>query len=519
MFLIENLMEVVKYLLYMVVAINAVFLVFVFYRRIARNRYYRAKDTARERYRNVLSQFANGEITSEQAAEALRGASGAAARDAVQERLLASVDPANIEQVSDLFFALGYVDRWARTAFGRRRAAQLKERSRRKEKAAISTGQRKSMWNFLRRMHLFSVPRALAVDHLGNLAPEYSQVFVAEALHDPSGQVRRVAVGAMGKNRHPAAIALLLEELRKAIDEGNDVSLRTTKSALVCYNLEDIPHFLPFLAHPSRRVRFFVVDTLREICDKSSRFAPISTQSTASGTTRLGIRREQLGPELRQVFLTKVVSDAFADVRARGAAVIAHFRDAQATDALRKLLADENEFVRLHTVRVCNDVFYSDLVPDIVRCLADNKWRVREAAAQTLNAFGYRGINELFRYFIVAKDRYAAEQIMEEIQRTGLIRRILDELSKGGEDAGLAQDVCRRMALMGKTTLLTQAVAANIAPEARILLMEALMEAPTNEFLNLLAAISKKDTGPVGAKAGSLLRQSAQGGSAPLSRG
>jgi len=170
-------------------------------------------------------------------------------------------------------------------------------------------------------------------------------------------------------------------------------------------------------------------------------------------------------------------------------------------------------------VRVCNDVFYSDLLPDIVRCLADNKWRVREAAAQTLNAFGRRGINELFRYFIVASDRYAAEQIIEEIQRTGLVRGILEELSTGGEEAGLAQDVCRKMALMGKTTLLNQAVAANIAPEARILLMEALMEAPTTEFLNMLAVLSKKDTGPVGAKAGTLLRQSSQRGPAPPARG
>ena len=505
MFLIEDLTALVLWLLVTVLVLNLVFLVFVFYRRAARNRYYRAKDAARERYRTVLSQFASGELTTEQAAEGLRGASGAAAQDAVQERLLASVDPANVAQVTELFFALGYVDRWARTAFGRSRAAQLKERSRRKEKAAISTGQRKSMWNFLRRAHLFSVPRALAVDRLGNLAPDFSQVYVAEALHDPSTQVRRVAVEAIGKNRHPAAIPLLLEELRKAIDEGNDVSLRTTKSALVCYNLEDLPHFLPFLSHPSRRVRFFVVDAIREIFVKASRFTSIS--------------RANLSQEIRTAFLTKVPSDAFADVRARGAAVIANFREPEATDALRKLLADENEFVRLHTVRVCNDPFYSDLVPDIVRCLADNKWRVREGAAQTLSAFGHRGANELYRYFIVAKDRYAAEQIAEEVQRTGMIRTLLEELSGGGEEAGLAQDVCRKMTLMGKTTLLTQAVAANIAPEARILLMEALMEAPTPDFLNLLATLSKKDTGPVGAKAGSLLRQSAPRGSAPPSRG
>ena len=67
--------------------------------------------------------------------------------------------------------------------------------------------------------------------------------------------------------------------------------------------------------------------------------------------------------------------------------------------------------------------------------------------------------------------------------------------------------------------LIIFAVSANIAPEARILLMESMMEAPTQDFLNLLATLSKKDTGPVGAKAGSLLRQSTQGRSAPPSRG
>ena len=101
MFLIEDLTALVVWLLVTVLALNLVFLIFVFYRRAARNQYYRSKDAARERYRTVLSQFANGEITTERAAEGLRGASGAAARDAVQERLMASVDPSNIEHVTE----------------------------------------------------------------------------------------------------------------------------------------------------------------------------------------------------------------------------------------------------------------------------------------------------------------------------------------------------------------------------------------------------------------------------------
>ena len=57
--------------------------------------------------------------------------------------------------------------------------------------------------------------------------------------------VRRLAVESMGENRSPQAIPLLLEELRRAVEEGNDVSLRTIKSALVRYRITDMESFLP----------------------------------------------------------------------------------------------------------------------------------------------------------------------------------------------------------------------------------------------------------------------------------
>jgi HEAT repeat protein len=535
--LFEDLILITVWLLAAVVIVNLVFLVFVFYRRWARTKYYRTKDEAKERYRRAVADFMALSVGVEPTAQLLRDARSEAEKDGVldllREGLAALAAPRHVssssgmrtpssagriasssgrvqsgtgritsptivvgqalERVSELVFALGYVDGWARTAFGRARTPELVKRSLNKEKTPVSTEVRASALNRFRRLRIFCVPRALAVDKLGSLAADYGQVFMAEALHDPATEVRSVAVAAMGRARHPAAIPLLLEELRKALEEGNDVSLRSTKAALCSYQMSDLELFVPYVRHPNRRLRFFVVDTMREISSRAGR----SMQLTRRG----------FPDELCALLLEHSVNDVFADVRARSAALVAQFRDAQAADALRKLLKDENEFVRLHTVRVCGDRYYGDLIPDILRCLSDSKWRVREAAVGTLRAFGMAGLNELFRYFAATSDRYESEQIAEEIQRTGMIEQLVTALASGGEASRLADAVCRKMATMGKTSLLLNAVAARIPQEARILLMDALMVAPTAKYMSILETLAETDGGPVGDKARDLLRQ------------
>ncbi|MGH9532169.1 MAG: HEAT repeat domain-containing protein, partial [Terriglobales bacterium] len=461
MLLLEDLILVTIWLLVTVIAINLVFLAFVFYRRWWRARYYRAKDEARERYRRAINEFVAGDVATQTAAASLAEGKAPPERDAIQELLLDAITPQNADRITELLVQLKYVELWSRTAFGRTRTPELMRRSQAREPAAISTAVEQSWRNRFRQMRVFSVPRALAVDHLGNLAPECAQVFTAEALHDPSTEVRRVAVAAMGRSRNPAAIPMLLEELHKAITEGNDVSLRTTKAALVCYQLADLQYFIPHVTHPNPRMRFFVVDTLREICNRAGRKGSragsgissrlgsgigsgissgigsgvgsgvgsgIGSGAGSSVTTTGLLTRRGFPPELCEVLLTHSVNDSFADVRARAAALVAHFRDAQAVEALRRLLDDENEFVRLHAVRMCGDRYYGDLIPEVLKCMADNRWRVREAAVKTLGAFGVAGLSELYKYFVSTGERYESEQIAEEIQRTGLVDNLLTAL-------------------------------------------------------------------------------------------
>src|SRR4051812_14370248 len=287
------------WLLATVLSVNLLFLMFIFYRRLGRKRYYEDKDSARSRYTRVVSEFVDNEISVDRAVALLQEASTRAEHDAVQEMLLAQEDANNAERISQVFFGLGYVDRWARQVFGRARSKALLDRSMKREKAAISTSINKNIFTPIVRMRMFAVPRAVALEALGRLAPDYAQVFVAEALHDPAPEVRRVGIAAMGRNRHPAAIPLLFDELLKAVEMNNEVSLRSTKSALVCYTMEDLQHFVPYISHPNRRMRFFLVDTVREICNKAARHTLLN--------------KNDFPQDLYDAFLEVAIKDEFPD--------------------------------------------------------------------------------------------------------------------------------------------------------------------------------------------------------------
>lgn len=478
----------------MVMSVNLVFMFFVFYRRLSRARYFTEKDAARDRYLSPAEQFAKGDLSVERAAEVFATASSPAEIDTVEQLLRQCITPVNVVQTSELFFALGFVERWARASFGRR-WKKLVERSMRKEHASLElTAKHPPFWGTLGKFRLLAVPRALALDNLGRLAPGYAEVFLAEGLKDPSPYVRRIAIENLGRNRFPQAVPLLLEELRKAVEEGNDVSLRTMKAALVGYQVEDCNLFVPYLTHQARRVRFFVVDTLREICQR------------AAGDGLLA--KNDFSPTFCRVMLEHATTDEFADVRARSAWVIRHFRDDQTKEALRRLMRDDNEFVRLHAVRAAGHRAYLDLTQEVVARLTDTRWRVREAAVGSLARLGTVGLDELYRYFVTCPDAFACEQITEEVQRKGLVDDLVGALMSGVEEAALARAVIQKMAMMGKTSLLIDALASTTHSNARISLMECLAASPNEELLAVLEMIAQTTSGVVKSRASQILHQS-----------
>ncbi len=523
MILFEDLTGVVLWLLTTIMTVNGLFLCFVFYHRMARKRYYAIKDSARERYQPVIAGFVAGQISVERAIELLAGGTSRPEQDAVEEMLLETVAVANAnrERMSELLLGTGLLERWARQAFGRARGNYVLRCAVRGQ--AMSTDPRRfaRIRAWVRRLRIFSVPRAIAVDHLGWLAPSFVRVFVAEALKDPAMEVRGTAVSVIGRNRDPQGIPLLVDELARSVEQNSDLSLRSVKLALVKYQRDDLPYFVAHLTHKLPRVRFFLVDAVSQICNRflreesekkpasSSRGSGLRHRSSSArmaSSRGLMLNKNDFSREFYAVLIDGLVHDEFADVRARSAGVIRHFRDEATTEALRTLLSDGNEFVRLHAARACGDRSYAALTPELAKLLADPKWRVREAAAQSLRALGNEGIRELYKQFVATKDRYTSEQITDEIQRSGAIEDLAASLVSTNEYLPLAEAVCRKMVAMGKTSLLLNAMASPAVPsEARAFIMTAMAFAPPPEFFDVLAQIAEYDTGPLGMKASSLL--------------
>ena len=94
---------------------------------------------------------------------------------------------------------------------------------------------------------------------------------------------------------------------------------------------------------------------------------------------------------------------------------------------------------------------------EITRCLADPHWMVRQAAAKTLCAFGASGLTVIIEHFLSTQDAYSREQITDELQRAGLIPRILEryESHSDSPEARLLEQLVQ----MGKTSYLIEVLA------------------------------------------------------------
>lgn len=494
MILIEDVTQLLRWLVVATVGVNALFLWVVVERRLRLRRYFMIKDTAREDARAQVAAFARGEVSIEEAVHLRRDVKATPVREAVHELLFDAQTAENTTRISELLFALHSVDLWAARAFGRRRARVLIERALRRESHEPPAPRPVRLIDRLRRLKAFAVPRALAVHNLGRLAPPFAQVFLIEAAAVPSREVRQVAVTAMGRTRYPPLIPHLMAELERAIDQANDVSWQAIKIALTSFGMQDLPRFVPFLDHPHPRMRFTVVDIVRHIAGEAAQHSRLN--------------KNDFSPDLYHALLDRLVSDASADVRARSAAVIRHFRDQRALRALRRLVHDDNEFVRLHAVRAAGDRFYADLLPDLSRALRDPSWRVRDAAVKALLPFGSSGLNELCRVFLESEDAEVARQITDGLQRAGAMPSLLASLTTDGVQPSVASAVCQKMALLGQTVYLNRALASIDDPNVRLGLMDALTQAPDEEYLSVLESLATHDTGVVGSRASDILRQS-----------
>lgn len=504
---IEDIQTLLLWAVALVLTLITAFLVFLARRRVQRHRYFLAKDQARLRYKPVIREgtAAGGNVAA--TLKMLITADGKPERDAVSEELLkAATEPERMEAAVQLIYELRFVDEWAKQAYGKALAKALMKRSVGGD-VKDSELPRPSKWlSPLRKIRLFAIPRATAIERLSKLPLANARAFLNEALLDCSAMVRKIAVAQLAAKRDPSAVAILCEELRMAVTSTHDVSLRDVRGALAMYQIEDLDAFIPWLTHSNQRVRLFVADTVAEICRQH-----LKNRGTPA--------RNDFSPTLYRTFLTQVSCDNFADVRARAAHVIRFFNDGESIVAMKSLLRDQNEFVRMHTLRAIRDRHMEDLTDDVLERLSDSHWRVREAAVQTLGSLGDIGFDKLLKYFIDAKDRYASEAIADEIQRGGYVRDMLAAIANQRDDAGLALAACDKLVLLEKTSILIAALATVTNVRVQVALIDSLALAPTDEFLQVLDAIANSSQTTAGHRALALLRAYNDGAAAAATAG
>ncbi|MBV8207456.1 MAG: HEAT repeat domain-containing protein [Acidobacteria bacterium] len=493
----ELLLRIVLWTLRGVLAVDLCLVAAILTRRFSRWLYYRRKDEAVRRFGSVIEQLVAGKIKIEQAVASLGDTHSKAAEDAVQWLLLERLNNGGRAEVTETLFRLGFIDDWAAQAFGSRRGRQLIAHI---AEGASLAGCGERQFRRLRRLRIFSVRRAQAVTRLGALNAPYARVFLREALMDPSPMVARANIAAMGDNREACGLELLLELLRQVVEGKSELPLHSVKTAVIRSDPWELGPFTSFLKDPDARVRFVLVDAIREIAERSAR----------------ALTASDFPAPLCRWFLEEGVQDESRDVRARSARVIRHFHSPAASRALSRLLLDEDEFVRLHAVRACADAYYGGLMGELVSRVRDPRWRVREAAVKALAAMGTPGRERLENYFLEASDRYACEQLVEEMQRAGMIAKMLPALGQNTPEAARAESVCGKMVGLGRNALLSEVVlqeGGRFADAVRARLLEILMLAPNPEFLQALHSLGERQDDRLSAKAQSALKKMA--GSAP----
>ncbi|HLJ30614.1 MAG TPA: HEAT repeat domain-containing protein [Candidatus Angelobacter sp.] len=511
---LQHLLRIVIWVSLVVLTIDLLLVLFILRRRLTRWLYFKKKDAAARQFSGPIQGFLAGNIPVEDLVATLRTVRSGAGRDAIRDLLVDSLTGSGRKAVTDVLFRLGFIETWAKEAFGQRRSMQLIQHIVRKEE--LPAAPRRGFAR-IRRIRLFCVKRARAVTVLGHLDAAFAQVFMREALHDPSHFVGRANVVAMGHNQQGFELPVLLELLLQAVKGSSDLPVTAVKTAVVRYPIGQLGQFVPFLDEGDPRYRFVLVDSIREICD--------GAKATLSA--------KDFPENLYHWFLDHAALDESIDVRARSARVVRHFHDAAAILTLRALMLDKNEFVRLHAVRACADPYYSELIGDITRRIIDPKWRVREASVKTLATFGKAGRRQLASYFLDTTDQYASEQMVEEMQRSGIITEMLPALCGENGESTLVTGVCAKMVRMGKTSLLTDllgretrmSVWATASPSAepvtrsaqraRAQLLEILLASPTPQLMATVRTLAARKDDDLSGKAQAVLETSAT----PVRRG
>jgi HEAT repeat protein len=406
-----------------------------FFRRWQQIRYVRSVHTLQREYRPVIAKILSG-ARNPSGIQALRGLSMA--------ELELLFDPLFSKRklterhrgfLRALCAELGLIEQWqSRLAGGHSAVAK-----------SAADGNHRGFPDHAKMRHWL---RAKSIRNLGTLRHRPSWPLLVDMLDDRHPDIQSVAVRSLAAIGAPESFPLLRERLH-AVAQGKSSSppLQVLQAAMVSFGLDCLPDLLPSLCHPDRQVRLRATEILGTMVCRVFALQPNPTLST-----------QLLTPQMVELLLTRLSVDTSAEIRARAAEVIVFLADARVTPVLRDLLCDNQWYVRLRTLQALTQLSRTaaPLHLDIRECLVDPHWGVREAAVRTLISLGRTGKNQLYEHFLTSRNRTTCEQIVEVLERTGLISVLVEEYSAGtkGVDALMVERLASEAAPLGLSGIL-----------------------------------------------------------------
>ncbi len=223
----------------------------------------------------------------------------------------------------------------------------------------------------------------------------------AQDVHGETNAVRAVALRALGRIRHPDAIAPLVATL----DSGET-------------------WFPPVVASILVRMG-------------QSAVAPLSSKLKDTRTS-IVVRRwaAQILGEIRNPralpALHRALSDVDAELRAKSATALGNIGEKRSVDLLLdRMLVDPIPIVRTCVAKALGQLSTDRTVEFLVEALADSEWWVRLRAVEALAQLGH-GARELLSSALHDRDAHVAHEAARALEGLGVVTEVLDDLRADG---------------------------------------------------------------------------------------
>ncbi len=370
-------------ILFLIVLIIVVFGA-VIYRRVRRQSNFKKIDRERETY---APQVAGLLTDSSHDFAQLRKKPGSIRWTVIEEEFFKHLDDATPDKraiILDAFSELGYIDHY------------------------INSLGSVNHWN-----------RAAAAEKLGRTKCARSVPFLIKTLDDKDRDVRNMAIDSLGHIGDPVSIPALVDLLEKATIDREEASATIVESALIGgFGKAVVPHMAKELKDPSWRIRAKAVEVFAE----------------------LGV------PEAMDA-LREALYDNERDVRAKAAKGLGNMGDTESVERLIELTEDDSWVVRLHATRALKANGSPAVIETLKKKLTDSNWQVRNAAAIAFGHLSDEVVAALTEVLTYTTDRYARDQVLEELQRSGMIVSLIDRL--GSDDEGLTAPAAKLLITAG----------------------------------------------------------------------